>query len=110
MRCGPAERNLRARHQSDSRRRRNRGSRGTGHRRVAITRKINRDPFTHKERTMADQRPMTSPSTDRAAVTVDSMLSHFKGNGLLKIALFTIFAHIVILGGSSVPFLMKMVL
>lgn len=59
---------------------------------------------------MADQRPMNSPSTDRAAVMADSMLSHFKGGGLLKIALFTIFAHIVILGGSSVPFLMETVL
>lgn len=42
-------------------------------------------------------------------VTPDSLMKHFRGRGLKSIIMFTLVVHVVVLGGSSVPFLWKSV-
>ena len=42
-------------------------------------------------------------------VTPDSLMQHFRGRGLKTIIMFTIVVHVVVLGGSSIPFLWKSV-
>lgn len=42
-------------------------------------------------------------------VTPDSLMQHFRGRGLKAIIMFTVVVHVVVLGGSSIPFLWKSV-
>lgn len=58
--------------------------------------------------TNADTERGTRRQADRQAsadVTPDSLLTQFKGKGLKPIVMFTVIAHVVIILGSSVPFL-----
>ncbi len=43
-------------------------------------------------------------------VTPDSLMAHFKGKGIGSIVVFTVVVHVVVLIGSSVPFLVGQVL
>lgn len=43
-------------------------------------------------------------------VTPDSLMEHFRGCSLKSIILFTVVLHILVLGGSSIPFLLEEVL
>lgn len=42
-------------------------------------------------------------------VTPDSLMAHFRGSSLKAIILFTVVLHILVLGGSSIPFLLETV-
>lgn len=42
-------------------------------------------------------------------VTPDTLMERFQGSGLKTIILFTLVVHIVVIGGSSVPYVMKKV-
>lgn len=42
--------------------------------------------------------------------TPDSLMDGFKGGGLAKMIVFTLVVHVVVLGGTSIPFLLKTVL
>lgn len=55
---------------------------------------------------MIDTQPSPSQVAPRDE-TPDSLMSAFRGRGLATILLFTLVVHVVVLGGSSVPFLWR---
>lgn len=51
--------------------------------------------------------PNIPPPVDPRDETPDSLMQIFRGRNLVNIVIFTLIVHVVVLGGSSVPFLME---
>ena len=55
--------------------------------------------------------PLTNnPQIDIENETPDSLMDGFKGRGLASVILFTLIVHVVVIGGTSIPFIMNEIL
>lgn len=48
---------------------------------------------------------MTDAANDNDEVTPDALMGHFKGKGVVSILIFTVVVHVVLIIGTSVPYL-----